>query len=90
MGDSDKIRELEQRLRAVESVLEIQNLKARYAALVDQRYGKGGVRPREEIEPLDLLFDEPGARSEAVEVLHREVSPERSRSFGGPWLGHEL
>jgi hypothetical protein len=52
MGESDRIHELERRLEAVESVLEIQNLKARYAELVDRRYGKGGVRPREELEPL--------------------------------------
>ena len=47
-----RIAELELRLRAVEGVLEIHNLKARYAALTDRRYGKGGVRPRQELEPL--------------------------------------
>lgn len=36
------------------------------------------------------LFDEPREGAETIEVLVDEVRLERSRAFGGPWLGHEL
>jgi hypothetical protein len=55
--------------------------RARARALVD-RLGIGRPEPG--------LFDPPEKRSCAVEVLHREVRLERTRNFGGPWLGHEL
>ena len=41
----ERVRVLEARLAAVEAVQEIHNLKARYAELVDARYGKDGPRP---------------------------------------------
>jgi hypothetical protein len=40
------------RVRALEDVEAIRRLKARYAELVDARYGAGGPRPREELERL--------------------------------------
>ena len=45
----ERVRALEARLAAVEAVQEIHNLKARYAELVDARYGKDGPRPPEEV-----------------------------------------
>ena len=47
-----RIELLERRLLAVEDVQAIQNLKARYGRLTDARYGREGVRPRSELEPL--------------------------------------
>jgi hypothetical protein len=40
------------RVRALEDVEAIQRLKARYAELVDARYGKAGPRPPEELAGL--------------------------------------
>ncbi len=47
-----RIERLEGRLRAVEDVQAIQNLKAHYAELTDRRYGADGVRPRDQLENL--------------------------------------
>ena len=44
-----RVKELEERLAAVEAVQEISNLKARYAELVDSRYTQEGPRPADEI-----------------------------------------
>ncbi|MDJ0785292.1 MAG: nuclear transport factor 2 family protein [Myxococcota bacterium] len=43
---------LEERVQALEDALAIQNLKARYAELVDRRYHRGAARPAEEIAPI--------------------------------------
>jgi len=51
-GGDDRIRRLEQRLDAVESVLAIQELKARYGALVDARFARGAVVDRDRLELL--------------------------------------
>jgi hypothetical protein len=47
-----RVGKLEARLRAAEDVLAIQRLKARYAELVDARYGRDGPRARTELERL--------------------------------------
>lgn len=49
---------LEQRVDAAESVLAIQNLKSRYAQLVDRRYSRGDVV---DAETLAKVADEIGA-----------------------------
>jgi hypothetical protein len=46
------VRDLERRLRVVEDVEAIRNLKARYGELVDARYAHGRPRERAELEPL--------------------------------------
>lgn len=43
------IRDLERRLAAVEAVQAIQQLKARYAALIDERYTQHGPKPADEV-----------------------------------------
>jgi len=40
---------LEARLAAAEAVLEIQRLKARYAALIDERYTRDGAKPEADV-----------------------------------------
>lgn len=59
---SRRIEILEGRLRALEDVEAIRNLKARYGQLADSRYHRGRARPRNEIEPiaeaLAALFSE--------------------------------
>ncbi len=59
-----RVRALEQRLDAAEAVLAIQNLKSRYAQLVDQRYSRGAVveadRLAEVAEQIAALFAEDG------------------------------
>ncbi len=50
---SQRIEELEGRLRATEAVLEIANLKSRYGQLADRRYHRrGGLREPAELEAL--------------------------------------
>ena len=49
---SDHLRELERRLDAAEAVLAIQNLKARYAALVDARFIRGVIADGPTLEEL--------------------------------------
>jgi hypothetical protein len=46
------VRALEARLARVEAEQEIARLKARYGALVDARYDRGGPKSRAQIEPL--------------------------------------
>jgi hypothetical protein len=48
----DRVTRLEQRLDAAESVLAIQEMKARYAALVDARFAKGVVVDRPTLDDL--------------------------------------
>ncbi len=59
-----RVADLERRVDAAESVLAIQNLKARYAQLVDQRYTRGSVvdeaRLAEIAEQIAGLFAEDG------------------------------
>jgi hypothetical protein len=50
-GD-DTLAALALRLRALEDVEAIRRMKARYAELVDARYGKAGPRPPEELARL--------------------------------------
>jgi hypothetical protein len=54
MGRSleETVRALEARLARVEAEQEIARLKARYGALVDARYDRGGPKPRAQVEPL--------------------------------------
>jgi hypothetical protein len=47
-----RIAALEERLARVEAVAEIQNLKSRYAQLVDGRYTREGPKPAAELELL--------------------------------------
>lgn len=71
--ESDRLRGLERRLDAAEAVLAIQNLKARYAALVDARFIRGVV--------VDgPLLDELARRAAALFC-------EDGRWDGGPGLG---
>jgi hypothetical protein len=49
---SARIEALEARLADVEAVLAIQNLKARYAELVDSRYTREGPRPPDEVDAI--------------------------------------
>lgn len=49
-----KVDALEARLAGVEDVLAIQNLKARYGALADRRYGKDGVVAQPELDLIAL------------------------------------
>ena len=55
---------LRRRVEATEAVQAIQNLKARYAQLVDQRYLRGKVAPDEKVaavaEQIAALFSEDG------------------------------
>ena len=68
MGPIDELNrqvaELRARVEAVESVQAIQNLKARYAQLVDERYVRGKVAPDEKVaavaEQIAALFTEDG------------------------------
>ena len=57
-----RLRELETRLAAVEAVQAIHNLKARYAELVDSRYGADGPKPAAEVariaDEIVALFTE--------------------------------
>ncbi len=57
-----RLSSLESRLRVVEDIEAIRRLKARYGELADQRYGRNGVKPRAELEPiareLATLFSE--------------------------------
>jgi hypothetical protein len=54
IGDvtGDRIDRLERRLDAAESVLAIQDLKARYATVVDARFARGAVVDRAALEDL--------------------------------------
>jgi transposase len=83
--------------RLVQSVRVGEKVRQRTVATLGELDEQGRARARKLAEHLGVgrpepgLFDEPDdRRPEAVEVLHREVRLERSRSFGGPWLGHEL
>lgn len=49
MSDAASIEAISARLRALEDLEAIRRLKARYAELVDARYGRKGVRPPEEV-----------------------------------------
>jgi hypothetical protein len=49
---AQRVEALEARLRATEDVQAIQRLKARYAELVDARYGPDGPLPDDELERL--------------------------------------
>lgn len=68
MGPVDEltrqVAELRQRLEAVEAVQAIQNLKARYAQLVDARYARGKLAPEETVaalaDEIAALFTEDG------------------------------
>lgn len=59
-----RVAQLEKRIDAAESVLAIQNLKARYARLVDARYSRGDVvaegKLAEIAEQIAALFAEDG------------------------------
>jgi hypothetical protein len=46
---AQSLQSLEKRLAAVEAVQEIHRLKARYAALIDERYTRDGAKPPEEV-----------------------------------------
>ena len=68
MGPIDElmqqVAELRVRVEAAEAVQAIQNLKARYAQLVDERYVRGKVAPDEKVaavaEQIAALFTEDG------------------------------
>jgi hypothetical protein len=68
MGPIDEltreVAELRVRVEASEAVCAIQNLKARYAELVDERYVRGKVAPEEKVaavaEQIAALFTEDG------------------------------
>jgi hypothetical protein len=47
-----KVRTLESRLRLLEDVEAIRQLKARYGELVDARYARDGVKPPEQLQKL--------------------------------------
>ena len=47
-----KLQLLESRLRVVEDIEAIRRLKARYGQLADLRYGRDGVKPTQELEPI--------------------------------------
>ena len=61
---TQQVAELRVRVEAAEAVLAIQNLKARYAQLVDERYVRGKVAPDEKVaavaEQIAALFSEDG------------------------------
>ena len=78
VGDvtAERIERLERRLEAAESVLAIQDLKARYAAVVDARFARGVVVGRAELEDL--------AGQAAATVLRRRGVERRPRSGRGP------
>lgn len=61
---SREVTALRMRVEATEAVQAIQNLKARYAQLVDQRYVRGKVAPEEQVaavaEQIAALFTEDG------------------------------
>jgi len=82
--------------RLVQSVRVGNKVRQRTVATLGELDEKGRARARGLARHLGVtqpgpgLFDPPGKRPEAVEVLHREVRLERTRNFGGPWLGHEL
>ena len=61
---TQQVAELRVRIEAVESVQAIQNLKARYARLVDERYARGKVAPDERVaavaEQIAALFTPDG------------------------------
>jgi transposase len=83
--------------RLVQSIRVGNKVRQRTVATLGELDEKGRAKARALAEHLGIgspepgLFDEPeDRRPEAVEVLHREVRLERSRNFGGPWLGHEL
>jgi hypothetical protein len=48
----DRLRRLERRLDVAEAVLAIQDLKARYAALVDARFARGDIIDRPTLDDL--------------------------------------
>jgi hypothetical protein len=50
--DERRLAALEARVRSLEDVEAIRELKARYGALVDSRYGPDGPKPRAELEPI--------------------------------------
>ena len=82
--------------RLVQSVRVGNKVRQRTVATLGELDARGRARARALVVHLGVgrpepgLFDEPGDCLEAIEVLHREVRLERARSFGGPWLGHEL
>src|SRR5215468_9355890 len=59
-----ELKELRARVEAAEAVAAIQNLKARYAQLVDERYVRGKVAPEERVaavaEQIAALFTADG------------------------------
>jgi hypothetical protein len=59
-----EVADLRARVEAAEAVQAIQNLKARYAQLVDERYARGKLAPEEKIaaaaEQIAALFTEDG------------------------------
>src|SRR5688572_31993556 len=61
---TQQVAELRVRVEAAEAVQAIQNLKARYAQLVDERYVRGKVAPEDEVaaaaEKIAALFTEDG------------------------------
>jgi len=61
---TQQVAELRVRIETVESVQAIQNLKARYARLVDERYARGKVAPDEKVaavaEQIAALFTPDG------------------------------
>jgi hypothetical protein len=61
---SAEVKDLRARVEAAEAVHAIQNLKARYAQLVDERYVRGKVAPEERVtavaEEIAALFSEDG------------------------------
>jgi hypothetical protein len=85
------VRALEARLRVVEDIAAIQELKARYGALVDQRYTDGAPRPEAEVARIadriaelfteDAVWD--GGRRLGVCRGRREIT----ERFLNPTLG---
>jgi transposase len=82
--------------RLVQSYRVGNKVRQRTVATLGELDARGRAKARALVERLGVgrpnpgLFDPPEKRPEAVEVLHREVRLERTRNFGGPWLGHEL
>lgn len=82
--------------RLVQSYRVGSKVRQRTVATLGELDEQGRAKARALADHLDVgrpepgLFDPPEKRPAVVEVLHREVRLERTRNFGGPWLGHEL
>lgn len=83
--------------RLVQSYRVGTKVRKRTVATLGELDERGRAKARALVDRLGVSRPEPGlfdppetTRPEVVEVLHREVRLERTRNFGGPWLGHEL